>query len=115
MMKSGTLFKQGEIAIVPLPFTDLSGTKQRPVLILSKTDYNGSDDIITCGITSNLKDAEHSVIIDNKNLSEGQIPITSRIKVDKLFTLEKSLVRKIIGRINNQTFEMVKKEFINLI
>ena len=114
-MKSGIRFRQGEIAIVPLPFTDLSETKQRPVLILSRTDSNRSDDIITCGITSNLKDVKHSVIIDNKNLSEGQIPITSRIKVDKLFTLEKSLVRKIIGRVDNQTFDMVKNEFINLI
>ena len=113
---SGIIFEQGNIVIVPFPFSDLSGSKQRPVLVLSKSDYNkNTDDIITCGITSNLKDSQHSVIIDNNHLVEGKIPIISRIKVDKLFTLEKSIVKKIIGKVNKQTFETVKKEFLNLI
>ena len=113
---SGTVFKQGEILIVPFPFSDLSGIKQRPVLVLSKTDYNkNTDDIITCGITSNLKDSKNSVLIENKNLENGQIPTQSRIKVDKLFTIEKSIVKRSVGKITDETFENVKKEFINLI
>lgn len=87
-MRFGIVNKQGGIAIVPFPFSDLSIVKQRPVLILSKTkDNEESDNLITCGITSNIKDTKHSVLIDNKNLNEGTIPRTSRIKVDKLFTL----------------------------
>lgn len=116
MMKSGIQFKQGEIVLVPFPFSDLRGIKQRPVLILSKAEYNSNcDDIITCGITTNKKDSKHSIIIDNKDLIEGNIPISSRIKVDKLFTLEKTIVIKKIARINIETFEKVKKEFIGLI
>lgn len=115
-MKSGIQFKQGEILIVPFPFSDLKGTKQRPVLVLSKTGYNDNcDDIITCGLTSNLKDSEYSVLIDNKDLIEGQIPTASRIKVDKLFTLEKTIVRKKIARIGKETMDKVKKEFLELV
>jgi len=115
-MKFGIQFKQGEILIVPFPFSDLRGTKQRPVLVLSKTEYNNNcDDIITCGLTSNLKDSKCSVLLENEDLIEGQIPSSSRIKVDKLFTMEKSIVRKKVARINKNTFEKVKKEFFNLI
>lgn len=115
-MKYGTQFRQGDIVIVPFPFSDLSGTKQRPVLILSKTEYNDNcEDIITCGITTNKKDSRHIVLFDNNCLIEGQIPYPSRIKVDKLFTLEKKIVIKKIARINPETFEKVKKEFMNLI
>jgi len=115
-MKSGIVFNQGEIIIVPFPFSNLSGVRQRPVLVLSKTDYlKECEDIITCGITSNLKDSRYSLLIDNSNLIEGNIPIKSRIKIDKLFTLEQSIVIKKIGRINKETFDRVRKEFFNLI
>ena len=115
-MKSGIQFNQGEILIVPFPFSDLKGIKQRPVLVLSKTEYNNNcKDIITCGLTSNLKDSEYSILIDDKDLIEGKLPITSRIKVDKLFTLEKTTIRKKIARINRETMNKVKKEFFNLI
>ena len=84
--------------------------------MLSKLEYNKTtEDIITCGITSNLKDSKNSVLINNDNLAKGEIPLPSRIKVDKLFTLEKNIVKKSIGKINKETFQEVKKEFINLI
>ena len=115
-MKFGTLFKQGDIVIVPFPFSDLKGTKQRPVLVLSKSEYNDNcEDIITCGITSNKKNSGYSIMVDNKDLIEGNIPSPSRIKTDKLFTLNKIIVIKKIARVNKETFEKVKKEFFNLI
>lgn len=55
-MKSGISFEQGEIVFVPFPFTNLSATKKRPVLILSNTDYNKRlSDFVSCGITSDIK------------------------------------------------------------
>ena len=110
------MYEQGEIVIVPFPFSDLSNIKQRPVLILSKdADNNISDDLVTCGITSNLKDVKYSVIINNEDLEKGKIPLSSRIKVDKLFTLDKSIVKKRIAKINRQTLLKVKEEFFNLL
>jgi len=115
-MKSGIQFKQGEILIVPFPFSNLSNVRQRPVLVLSTFEYNMfSEDVITCGITSNLKDAQCSVLIDNDGLLEGKIPVKSRIKVDKLFTLDKNIIRKKIGRVNKEIFEKVRKEFVGLV
>jgi len=107
----GMTYKQGEILIVPFPFSDLSGIKRRPVLILSKN----SKDLIICGITSNLKDKKHSVLIDNSNLSEGKIPKQSLIKVNKLFTIEESIIEKKVAKLNKETFEDVKKEFYSLV
>lgn len=115
-MTSGIQFEQGEIVIVPFPFSDLNMTKQRPVLILSNNRHNSSsDDIITCGITSNLKDTEYSILIDNDDLEYGNLPIKSRIKIDKIFTLEKTLFKKSIGKINKSVLNKVKIEFIKLV
>jgi len=110
------MYEQGEIIVVPFPFSDLSSVKQRPVLILSKIqDIAKSNDIVTCGITSNLKDANHSVLIENKDLLSGAIPLKSRVKVDKLFTLDKSIVIKSVARLNKETFQKVKEEFCRLV
>jgi len=110
------MYEQGEIVIVPFPFSDLSSIKQRPVLILSKDTNNKiSDDIITCGITSNLKDTKYSVLIDNNYLEKGEIPSKSRIKVDKLFTLDKNIVKKKIAKINKKTLLKVREKFLDLV
>jgi mRNA interferase MazF len=110
------MFEQGEILMVPFPFSDLTEIKQRPVLVISKNKYNSkNEDIITCGITSNLKDSSHSVLIDNEKLNSGKIPKTSRIKVDKIFTLEQGIVRKKLAKINTETFQKVKEEYSKLI
>ena len=115
-MKSGIQYDQKDIVIVPFPFTDLSSAKQRPVLILSTNEYNKKgQDVITCGITSNLDNNEHSILIDNSSLTEGSIPVKSRIKVDKIFTISKMLVRKKIAKLKDQAFENVKNELFTLI
>ena len=115
-MTSGIRFEQGEIVLVPYPFTDLTAIKQRPVLILSNNRYNRhTEDIVTCGITSNVKNEDYSVMIENKDLAEGNLPVTSRIKVDKLFTLSQELVEKKIARIKKEKFQEVQKELMRLI
>ena len=110
------MYKQGEIVVVPFPFSDLSSVRQRPVLILSKNEDNEkSDDVITCGITSNLRNAKCSVLIDNVDLEKGNIPAKSRIKIDKLFTLDKNIVKKKVAKLNKATLLRVKEEFYKLI
>lgn len=110
------MYKQGEIVIVPFPFTDLSDKRQRPVLILSKEEDNKLfGDVVTCGITSNLRNIKYSVLIDNSNLKRGIIPKKSRIKVNKLFTLDKRTIIKSVARINMETFEKVKKELYSIV
>lgn len=116
MMKSGRTFEQGEILLVPFPFSNLRGMKIRPALILSKKQYNkNSQDLIICGITSYLKQAPCSVFIDRKDFETGFLPLPSRIKVDELFCLHKSEVKKRIGKINHYAMEKVRDEFIALV
>jgi len=110
------MYEQGDIVKVPFPFSDLSNIRKRPVLILSKNKDNEIvDDVITCGITSNLKNTKYSIEIDNKDLEKGKIPIKSRIKIDKLFTLKQSIIEKKIAKVNQETFEKVREEFCNLV
>ena len=110
------MYEQGEIVLAPFPFTDLTTIKQRPLLVISNNDYNGkTSDLVTCDITSNPKDTDFSVLINNKDLIIGQIPVESRIKVDKLFTLSQSIIKKKISKVKESIFNEVKKEFLKIL
>lgn len=45
--------KQRDIVLVPLPFTDLTSVKRRPVLVLSNDSHNRrGQDVVVSAITS---------------------------------------------------------------
>ncbi len=55
-MPSMTFFRQGDILLVPYPFTDQSGSKQRPAVVLSGAAYNRTHpDVILAPITSQIR------------------------------------------------------------
>lgn len=114
-MRSGINFKQGEIILYPFPFTDLKMIKKRPVLVLSKEEINRKlADFICCGMTSNIRDVEYSVLIDKNDLEYGYLPKPSRIKTNVIFTLEKVSAIKSLGKIKENTFGKVKEELLKL-
>jgi mRNA interferase MazF len=113
-MRFGTMFEQGEILLIPVPFSNLSSVKKRPVLVLSNNTHNSSSrDIIVIAITSNL--AHEGIEISNENLIDGFLPKKSIIKVDKVYTLEASIVIKKVGKISNDALSNVYDEFVKII
>lgn len=60
-------YKQGEIVLVPFPYSDLSGSKRRPVLVVSNNLYNNSFlDIVVVAITSRTKLDSRSQAFHNR-------------------------------------------------
>lgn len=46
----------GDVVLVPFPFTDQSGAKKRPAVIVSNGDYNANRrDLVIMAITSQLR------------------------------------------------------------
>jgi len=90
------MYKQGEIVLVPFPYSDLSGSKRRPVLVVSNDDYNRSfPDIIVAVITSKTKKPDaYSISLLAEDLEIGFLPEPSLIRLHKLFTIEKSRILK---------------------
>jgi len=110
------MFEQGDIVIAPFPFTDLSTIKQRPCFIISNNNYNRkTQDVMICAITSNLENKENSVLIDSSSLKEGTIPLKSRIKVGKIYTLEQSLIIKKVASTKKEISESVKEELFKIL
>lgn len=81
-----SIYRQQDIVLVPFPFSDLSGQKARPVLILSNDAYNQqSADVVVCGLTTNLRPVPYSVIVHVTDVEQpGTLRHTSKIKADTI-------------------------------
>lgn len=115
-MKYGTTFEQGDVLLLAVPFSDLSGSKRRPVMVLSNSTYNrNGTDFLVCAMTAHLEHAAHSVLIDAADFAEGSVPRPSRIRADKLFAAHQKLVRSRLGRLKHSVVGQVKKELASIL
>jgi len=107
---------QRDIVLLPFPFSDLKQSKVRPVIILSNDKHNKkSDDVVVIPLTSNLQKTDYDMLITNKNLEAGNLVVVSRVKVDRIFSVEKKLIKMNIGKINKQTFSKIKTLLSSLV
>jgi len=106
------MLKQRNIVLVPIPFTDLSSIKRRPVVIISGDSYNNiNNDIVVAAITSNTGyRSDYTILINSDNLSEGILPKQSIIRCDKIYTISKEIIVKNFGELSIETFHVKKKK-----
>ncbi|MEK6856622.1 MAG: type II toxin-antitoxin system PemK/MazF family toxin [Nanoarchaeota archaeon] len=106
---------QKDVVLISYPFSNFEGKKVRPALVVSNEFFNKkSADCIMVPLTTVIKDEPYSLIIDNKNMDSGKLIKASRVRVDKIFAVEKNLVKIKIGTINNETLEKIKSEILKM-
>jgi mRNA-degrading endonuclease toxin of MazEF toxin-antitoxin module len=105
-MPSTISFSQGDVVLVPFPFTDLSATKQPPALVLSPDRSNRvRPDLVVAAITSQIPapPGDDEMLLSGNELKETGLPKPSIIKLSKIFTIHQGLIRKKIGQISDST------------
>ena len=101
--------EQGDILLIPIPFTDLSSQKRRPVIVISNDAYNHSTaDIVVVAMTSNPAPADYSFTITSSDLAQGTLNRPSKVRVDKIYTLSQSIVIKTFGQVNSSVFDRIR-------
>ena len=116
MMQPGIMLKQRDIILIPIPFTDLASQKKRPAIIISSDTYNAThDDIVVIALTSNVEQRDFTITLSNEDLEEGNLKVTSMIRVDKIYTLNKSIILKTFGRIQPAVFIKIKDLILKLL
>ena len=104
-------FEQKDIVLIPYPFTDQKGVKIRPAIIVSNNIFNMKcQDCIAVPLTSVIKNESYSLIINQDDLESGRLIRQSRARIDKLFAVNKSLITRSVGKINDETFSRIRKE-----
>ncbi len=100
---------QGEIILVPIPFTDFSSSKRRPVIVLSKNQYQMSTaDMIVVAMTSNRAITPYSFEITSADLTVGTLNRPGRVRVDRIYTVAQSIAVKTFGKVNDVVIERIR-------
>ena len=88
------MFPFGSIVLTRFPFTDLSGDKRRPALVISR-DNDRRPDLVVCFITSVPRSGPDMAAIA---AAAGTGPkVSSVVRFDKLATLDRSVIASKIG------------------
>lgn len=97
-----TSYNFGDIVLVPFPFTDQSGIKKRPAVIVSSAAYNIARlDLILMAITSQIKT---TTAVGEVIIVEWQKAGLLKASVIKpvLTTVEKRLVMRQLGQLKQR-------------
>lgn len=100
---------KGDIVLIPFPFTDLAGSKNRPALVL----VSGGTDIILAFISTLIKWREDTDILlkpDNENGLKRE----SVVRLSKLATIDKDLALGRLGTIDRKMLHQVNKNLIKI-
>ncbi len=86
---------KGDIVLIVFPFTDLSGSKLRPAIILAESTL----DVTVCFITTqlNLKEATDVPLVPS---TTNGLKRQSLIKTSKIATIDRLLARGLLGKLD---------------
>ncbi|MEA2739664.1 MAG: mRNA interferase MazF [Acetobacteraceae bacterium] len=88
------MFPFGSMFLARFPFTDLSGEKRRPALVVSH-DNDRRSDLVVCFITSVQRSGPDMAAIPTTAGTGLKVP--SVVRFDKLATLDRSVIAGKIG------------------
>ena len=103
---------KGEIVVVPFPFSDLSGSKRRPALVIA--DWGG-DDVMLCQITSKAKFDGMEVSLSSGDFASGGLPVASNIRPNKIFTADRRSLVAVAGKVSDSKYREVVERIVTLI
>ncbi len=90
------MYEFGSIVLSRFPFTDLSGGKLRPALVVSRDNARRSD-VVLAFITSKSRAAEAPDAVSIQPTAANGLKAPSVVRFDKLATLENQVIAGQIG------------------
>lgn len=96
----------GEVVLLPVPFTNLTSLKRRPVLVIRDSDDQG--DFIALPVTSQAQPAP-AIPLTATDFSRGLLAKPSWVRTDKFYTFHDSIVVAVLGAITTECQSRISK------
>lgn len=101
------MYKKGAVVLTPFPFSDLSGDKVRPAIIIS--DGRFGEDVLTVFVTTKTKKGATNTVTLSPSKDNG-IRVVSKVVCSKIATLDKKIIYGELGHLSKKDIAMIMKE-----
>jgi len=105
-------FVKGDIVVLPFPFSDLSGNKRRPALVLANLPGN---DIILCQITSRFRKDKYAIELNPVDFGRGGLPVLSYVRPNRVFTADKNIILRKAGTLKPSFTKNIIQQLIQIL
>lgn len=102
----------GHIYSAFFPFSDLTGKKRRPLLVLDTMDAKG--DIRVAFITKTPVDSKSGFLLCQEDFDGESLRFESHVRLDKTFNLHQKRIEKPLAKLSSKGFEKVLRKLIGL-
>ena len=93
-------YKYGDVLLAVYPFTDQSAAKHRPVLVVSRTQFNQGDDIVVVPLSSRVDPADafgFAIRETDAVFRESGLRVASSVKWSKPMTISTIVIKRRLG------------------
>jgi len=105
-------FIKGDVVVIPFPFSDLTGTKRIPALVVSSLQGR---EVILCQIASkNVRD-EYAIRLVDTDFAEGSLIQESNIRPNKIFTADEDIILYKLGCLKKEKITVVVDRIVSII
>ncbi len=112
---SDPVFQRGDIVLAAFPFTDLSMQKRRPALVINENTDQG--DVILAFISTQIptNPTLNAVILEttNPDFQTTGLKTNSVIRLDKIATIESSLITRRLGKLAQDRLPAIDQALIS--
>ena len=96
---------KAKIVLVHFPFTDLTGSKLRPAIVIHESEPDVIVAFISSRIPPSLQESDLLITTEHPAFRSTGLKISSVIRFDKIATLSKTLIEGEIGEIRSDLAE----------
>lgn len=101
---------KGDIVLIPFPFSDLTGNKLRPAVILCSAIH----DVTVCFITTQFQ-WKDEFDFEISPSAENGLKRLSIVRISKFATIDKQLIEGRLGTLESKFVELLNKGLIKVL
>jgi mRNA interferase MazF len=102
-----TSYKRGDVVLVDFGFSEETGSKKRPALIISNNSHQRRQEVIVAGITGNIKRALFGDTMIDQWKEAGLI--YPSLVAGIIRTVKDSMILRKLGTLSHQDFQKVQR------